>query len=278
MVMDKEAYLQSVMNMMDTLLSVYPEEAALVLIDQEKVIAYRKTTEIAVEIPVGTPRSALAHTISEKAFVHGREFREERGPEAFGVSYIGTAAPLWFEGEIVGVLTSAMMSRKMDMIRDSSEGLAASVEQMTATSNQIASAFDKINAEMDALSGKSETLNRNIDDVQAIIGVVQELADTSNLLGLNASIEAAHAGEYGRGFSVVANEIRRMSGQSRDASKNIREQLGLIQERLKEIASDIGRIKGDMSHHSESVRELDAAFEHIAVTAGDLMDQFTVEK
>lgn len=278
MTQNKEAYLQSVIGTMDTLLSVFPEEATLVLIDADQVRAFRNNMKVAVDIPVGTPRSALAGTISEKAFVHGRVFREERGPELFGVPYIGTSTPLRFEGQVVGVLTSAVLNQKLDMIRGCSESLAASVEEMTATSNGIASAFDAINAEMDALSGKSDTLNRDIDDIQSIIGVVQELADTSNLLGLNASIEAAHAGEYGRGFSVVANEIRRMAVQSRDSSSDIRAQLGLMHNRLKDIGADIDRIKGDMAHHSQSVKELDGAFEHIAATAGELLDKFTTQQ
>ncbi|SFJ84161.1 Methyl-accepting chemotaxis protein (MCP) signalling domain-containing protein [Paenibacillus sp. UNC496MF] len=271
---DKEAYLQAIAGMMDTMLSVFPEEATLILIDETGVRAYR-SSGIDVEVPIGTPRSALAGTISEKAFEQGRTFREERGPERFGVSYVGTAVPLRLAGEVVGVLTSAVLNHRLDAIRGSSESLAASVQEMAATSNGIAAAFGAISGEMGALADKSEALNRDIDGIQSIIGVVQELADTSNLLGLNASIEAAHAGEYGRGFSVVAGEIRRMAAQSRDASRDIREQLGAMQARLKAISADIDRIKRDMGHHAESVMELDEAFEHVASTAGEMLEKFT---
>ncbi|MFC4812268.1 methyl-accepting chemotaxis protein [Paenibacillus sp. GCM10023250] len=273
MTQDKETYLQAIAAMMDTMLSLFPEEAALILIDEAGVRA-SCSSGIDMEVPVGTPRSALAGTISEQAFEQGRTFREERGPERFGVPYVGTAVPLRLSGEVVGVLTSAVLNARLDTIRGASESLAASVQEMTATSNGIASAFGAISGEMGALADKSEALNRDIDGIQSIIGVVQELADTSNLLGLNASIEAAHAGEYGRGFSVVAGEIRRMAAQSRDASQNIREQLGAMQERLRAISADIDRIKRDMGHHAESVKELDAAFEHIASTAGEMLEKF----
>ncbi len=276
--MTKESYLHSVIDMLGSILNILPEDGSLVLLDTDKVIAFLASPTVKVDIPVGTPRSKLANTVSDKAITFGRVFQEERGPEAFGVSYVATSTPLYFEGEVVGALTSAILNHKVDWIRGSSEGLAASVEQMTATSNQIASAFSAINKEMDKLSAKSETLNQDIGGIQSIIGIVQELADTSNLLGLNASIEAAHAGEFGRGFSVVANEIRRMAVQSRESSKDIREQLNQMQERLKEISTDIDAIKHDMSHHSESVKELDEAFEHIAVTANGLMDRFALNQ
>lgn len=274
MTQGKEAYLQTMIDAMDAMLAIFPDDTSLILMDTETVRAYKRSGNIKVDIQIGTPVSALKGMISHAALQEGRVLREERGPEAFGVSYIGKAAPLYYDGELVGVLTSAVLNTKLDLVRGSSETLAASVEEMTATSNGIASAFLAISTEMDKLSEKSETLNHDIEGIQSIIGVVQELADTSNLLGLNASIEAAHAGEFGRGFSVVANEIRRMAVQSRDSSKDIRAQLNLMQARLTEIGDDIGRIKRDMGHHAEGVKELDAAFEHIASTAGELIDTF----
>ncbi|WP_164545662.1 methyl-accepting chemotaxis protein [Paenibacillus albus] len=272
--MDQEMYLQSVIDMMETYQKAFSEETILLVMDLEKVREFLPTPSIKVTIPVGTPRSALANTVSDLALSQNKICFEERGPEAFGIAYVATASPLRYNGELVGVLTSVTVNEKFEMIRNSSESLAASVEEMTATSNQLASGFSSINSEMDQLSSKSTALLQDIGAIQSIIGVVQELADTSNLLGLNAAIEAAHAGQYGRGFSVVANEIRKMANQSKDASNTIRTQLIDMQSRLNEINRFVETVKHDMAHHSESVKELDSAFEHIAVTANELLDRF----
>ncbi|REE54736.1 methyl-accepting chemotaxis protein (MCP) signaling protein [Paenibacillus taihuensis] len=276
--MSKEAYMQSVIDMMETYQQAFAEETILLVMDLEKVVGFSPTPSIKVKIPVGTPRSALANSVSDQALSSGKVCYEERGPEAFGIAYVATATPLRYNGELIGVLSSVTVNEKFEMIRNSSESLAASVEEMTATSNHLASGFSSIHGEMDQLSAKSASILQDITAIQSIIEVVQELADTSNLLGLNASIEAAHAGQYGRGFAVVADEIRKMANQSKDASKTIRTQLNEMQSRLNEINSYVETVKQDMAHHAESVRELDSAFEHIAVTANELMDRFGAGK
>ncbi|SEM79997.1 methyl-accepting chemotaxis protein [Paenibacillus sp. OV219] len=275
--MSKEMYMQSVLDMMETYQKAFSEETILLVMDLEKVCGFLPTPSIKVTIPVGTPRSALVQTVSEQALCLNEVCYEERGPEAYGIAYVATASPLRYNGELIGVLTSVTVNEKFEMIRNSSESLAASVEEMTATSNHLASGFASINNEMDQLSVMSTTLVDDISAIQSIIGVVQELADTSNLLGLNASIEAAHAGQYGRGFAVVANEIRKMANQSKDASGTIRTQLIDMQSRLNEINRFVETVKTDMAHHSDSVKELDSAFEHIAVTANELLNRFSAD-
>lgn len=147
--MSREAYLQSVVEMMGTYQKAYSDETVLLVMDLEKVIGFLATPTIHANIPIGTPRSALAHTVSEQALLHNQVCYEERGPEAYGVAYVATAAPLHYEGEIIGVLTSVTVNEKLEMIRNSSETLAASVEEMTATSNQLASGMGSIRGDME---------------------------------------------------------------------------------------------------------------------------------
>lgn len=93
---------------------------------------------------------------------------------------------------------------------------------------------------MDAIRGHIEELQAEIARVGNVAEKINSVASQTNLLALNATIEAARAGEAGRGFAVVANEVKALSGQTSDATKEIKEVVSNLHSNIAEIVRLVG--------------------------------------
>lgn len=158
------------------------------------------------------------------------------------------------------------------------ESTASSAAEGTRKTHETVEGMDKIKKAMETVSAKITDLGDRSEEIGKIVATIDDIAAQTNLLALNAAIEAARAGEQGRGFAVVADEVRKLAERSSVATKEIAALVGGIQSRVREavgamqqgskevgvgykLAADAGSALDDILARSEKVgRQVDQIF------------------
>ncbi|OCQ19736.1 chemotaxis protein [Pseudoalteromonas luteoviolacea] len=179
------------------------------------------------------------------------------------------------EADMVATAATEMQAT----IQDISHNTEAAAQKAESTNNnaqqgrsEVTSTIDHIMALSHSLSGASEVvgqLERDGETIGSVLDVIRGIAEQTNLLALNAAIEAARAGEQGRGFAVVADEVRSLAQRTQDSTQEIESIISTLQQRTRDVVSIMEECRGQSN---ESVEQAERAGELLGLITEDVQN------
>lgn len=232
-------------------LAVFKENALRVealRAEQEREQEAKEARQRAVEQMIASFENAIENALEEMARASG-----SMGHAAEAMS--ATAHQTSAQGQAVAA-ASTQAASNVQTVATASEELSASIQEVT---RQVAHS-----AEIAASAAKEAAVNRATvsslvdmaNRVGEVVGLINDIAEQTNLLALNATIEAARAGEAGKGFAVVASEVKNLANQTAKATEDISAQITAMQEATQHSVSRIqgvGKIIDEMNEISTSI-------------------------
>lgn len=196
--------------------------------------------------------------------------------------------------------TSEQLSANFSDQAQQINSIASALEEMATSSSQVLENIDEAirksdiasqmatdgkdklhetNRSIDAIKASTENLAKTIlsltgssAEISEILNVINDIADQTNLLALNAAIEAARAGEAGRGFAVVADEVRKLAERTQNAISEIDNIIGALQTESRSAANNMQQAEKEVSKGVVALEETEEVFNSIVAAVDDVVN------
>lgn len=263
--------LAAVIKLVPLMQAVFPFDCMIPVADTEQVVFYAPGVKMRHESPVGRKikqGDGLWEAVQTKR-VHSSVIPKE----VVGFPFKSITAPIIDEyNEVVGALGLAYSLENQETLHQAAQTIATSSEEVIASSQELAATAESLHAKMEKIRQAEEMLVASLDKSDQILTFIKNIAANTNLLGLNAAIEAARAGTHGCGFSIVAEEIRKLSTNSSSSVKEIQNILDSIRNEIISIGTKIAEADEISFNQAKTTREITQAIEALTVLAEKIQD------
>ena len=250
-------------------------KVGMVVSNREKLLVSHCIPELAAQAHPGDPVKPGSGLY--KAMETKQRIVTEVPKELYGFAYVAISLPIISKnGEVVGAVVIHESLERKDTLQHTATGLETSATSLAASIEAIMSQAQELNGQARSLTVLAARTEKEMLETDAVLAFIKKVAGQTNLLGLNASIEAARVGAQGRGFAVVAEEVRKLAENSANSAVQIADILKRMKASINDVSASSGQIEGVISHqagviesissHSRDLMELSRELKHLSGT------------
>ncbi len=265
-------------NVLSALLIIAPflndlinDDVCVSINNTDKVLAYYPAKTFDLKTKVGAKIGE--DWLIAKAMREKRKIVKEQDDSVIGIPYLGIALPIIDKfGNVVGGVSVLQSTEKLVKLQDIANKLTDFIDNLTSTIEEISAESEELIATTEELASVSEQTTNHVSETGEIAAIIEKISKRINLIGLNAAIEAARVGIHGKGFKVVADEIRNLAVQSDKSLKRINDILGVIQNEIGSLNDGVRMISDSNNNQATVLESIAREIEDISLLSHHLYD------
>jgi methyl-accepting chemotaxis protein len=225
--------------------------------------------DLTVEADLVSDRDTIGNAVNKMVGSLGHMFTEIRnvsGQVSTGIGQVATGAQTLAQATTEQASTVDRLSHSVGQVAEKTTANAKMAEEASHLSDRIKENAEEGSRQMSRMIDAVQEINSSNDAISAVIKIIDDIAFQTNILSLNAAVEAARAGTAGQGFAVVADEVRNLAAKSAEAAKNTGEMIEASIEKAKlgdriarETSEALEKIVSGVNESSRIVSEIAAS-------------------
>ena len=270
--------LEKVVSLLPTIKMLFDQEAYISVLDAEGIVCgYAIPDGTTPQVQIGSKFEDPSGGFNEVMRTGKRKYNY-LPKEVMGEAFEGYIVPVKDGGITVGCIITSYSAGERERMGEIVNGFNKATNQVNDKIDVIVKEFESLFGKIGEVSKMTDKVEEQVKASEQIAGVISGNASKSNILALNASIEAARSGEHGRGFAVVAQEMGKMAKDSGSSSSEIQKQL---QEAHDSLSVMIDSIKGTdqvAQTYNEHINEIQEVVDKMMEMAKEMEENFNRSK
>lgn len=253
-----ESYSKTIANFAQ----LFEFETSIILASNTEIINYLPSKHLDFKLKPGD--AVKTDSLVYQSYRENKVLHREMDASVFGIPYTAVAIPIYNgQNEAIGsfsVCSPENIAAKQTQLQKITKDLMGSVSAFASTAEELSAQAQEIAAASQVLDKTATASQQRTEETDEVVQIIRSISGQTNLLGLNAAIEAARVGEQGRGFGVVAEEIRKLAATSSDS-------IAKIDTIIKAIRTDSQGTASQAAHINQVIGQVAEAITHIAASA-----------
>ncbi|SDF84358.1 methyl-accepting chemotaxis protein [Sporomusa acidovorans] len=267
--------LESFKSVLPLLPSMFEEPVSILLVDLETLVVLDKVEHPSFENSVTQLPESFRETKTYKSLLAGQPMAVRLSKGSFGslVSNISTAIPIFDDDDkqVIAYLGVVRSTEKYDELLNSGQEILAAVEELSASTESLALSGQQLADMSRKMNEETGQVKNDTTAVGSITNEIKNISASTNILGINAAIESARVGELGRGFNVVATEVRKLAENTKNSVINIETKINNVHHSVAELVKSIEEMGAYCDAQATGISELRAALAQVSHMAENLV-------